>query len=478
MSGLLTVDRDLSKRLTEAASARQSGILTAVRGKLKRLFCLDAGELIYAASNILEEQPSDILIQRDLLDPGDMAAARQAAAREGARLTRLLIDQDVVDAATMESLLDEHFRTLLFETLDWTDGQISFAAGRPNLGDEVTLRLPCTPLLLEYAGTRPAQIGLVRARIGPPNGRPQRVESVLESIPQSDRSDAMDYLVGASDGSASVGELIQAAPDQGDGTWRALYGLILCGAVSLEYGKVADSVPEVVTRTEIESRISKADEADYYAVLELNSSATQEQVREAYYFLARRYHPDRFRSTELDELMPRIESYFAHVTEAYNTLFDAKLRQEYDEQRASSSTKDADPKQDTKYLAQQNYVRAKSLIERGRFTDAAASLENAISLDGKEAKYPLALGRLLARNPRLRQRAEVVLLEAIRIDPAMVDPYLILGKLYGKTARPEDAARMFREVLRWEPGHLEATALLNALEKGADRGILGGLFKG
>ncbi len=478
MSGLLSVDRDLSHQLTKAATAGRSGIVTAVRGKLKRLFCVDDGELVYVASNILEEQPSDLLVRRDLLDPGAVAAARQAAEKEGAKLTRLLIDQGVVDAATMESLLGEHFRDLLFETLDWTDGQISFAAGRPNLGDEVTLRLPCTGLLLEYAGTRPAQIGLVRARIGPANGRPLRVETRLESIPQSERNDAMEYLLAASDGTVTVGELIQGASDQGDDLWRALYGLILCGAVTVEYGTLADDVTKEITRSEIESRISKADEADYYSVLELNSSATQEQVREAYYFLARRYHPDRFRSTELDEMIPRIESYFAHVTEAYNTLFDAKLRQEYDEQRASASTKDTDPKQDTRYLAQQNYVRAKSLIERGRFTDAAASLENAISLDGKEAKYHLELGRLLARNPRLRQRAEVVLLEATRIDPAMVDAYVILGKLYGKTKRPDEAARMYREVLRWEPGHLEASALLNALEKGADRGILGGLFKG
>ena len=53
------------------------------------------------------------------------------------------------------------------------------------------------------------------------------------------------------------------------------------------------------------------------------------------------------------------------------------------------------PEQDTSYLARENYARARLLIDRGRYSDAVVSLENAIKLDGRQAVYHLELGQLL-----------------------------------------------------------------------------------
>ncbi len=44
-----------------------------------------------------------------------------------------------------------------------------------------------------------------------------------------------------------------------------------------------------------------------------------------YYQLARRYHPDRFRKSDAS-LVARIESTFARITQAYETLRDDRLR--------------------------------------------------------------------------------------------------------------------------------------------------------
>jgi uncharacterized protein HemY len=107
-------------------------------------------------------------------------------------------------------------------------------------------------------------------------------------------------------------------------------------------------------------------------------------------------------------------------------------------------------------------------------------LENAIKLDGTQAKFYLELGRLLGRNPRHRQAAEEHLIRANEIDPALVEGYYALGDLYARTDRNDDAARMFREVLRWEPDHVGATQGLEDLGEspsGDGRGLRG-LFRG
>ncbi|MBN1933659.1 MAG: DnaJ domain-containing protein [Anaerolineae bacterium] len=65
---------------------------------------------------------------------------------------------------------------------------------------------------------------------------------------------------------------------------------------------------------------------DYYAELNLNPSATPQEVRQAYRALALQFHPDT--STELDA-----EAKFKRIQEAYEVLSDAEQRAAYDQRR-------------------------------------------------------------------------------------------------------------------------------------------------
>jgi len=67
---------------------------------------------------------------------------------------------------------------------------------------------------------------------------------------------------------------------------------------------------------------------DYYAALEIDSKATQQQVRDAYKKQALRHHPDRV-AADSPERTTRTKK-FQQINDAYYTLSDTNRRKEYD----------------------------------------------------------------------------------------------------------------------------------------------------
>lgn len=66
---------------------------------------------------------------------------------------------------------------------------------------------------------------------------------------------------------------------------------------------------------------------DYYAVLGVGSSASQDEIKKAYRKLAAKYHPDKHAGDE------KAAERFKEISEAYNVLGDAEKRKQYDDMR-------------------------------------------------------------------------------------------------------------------------------------------------
>jgi tetratricopeptide (TPR) repeat protein len=458
-------DRKFARMLCEGAEDAAGGILTATRGRLRRLFCLQKGSIVFATSNLVEEQFVEYLVRTDAISPRVYADAVEQAGKAKEKPIAYLVRNRTPAQDALERAMEGLIRELLTSTLEWPEGQCTFDAGRPRLDGEITVRLSPRPLILAHARRYPASLDALRVRIGPPDLRPIAVDA--SQVPETQSDAVGDFLLVRCDGTVELSQILKESPADEEATLRAIYGFLLAGVLDPEDRQArrereSRKKEEALSREECLGRLTLATGQDHYGVLGVDRTARPRAIVEAYYSLARRYHPDRFRSGPLTDLLPRFEEYFRLVTDAHNTLSDPGRRAEYDEQQAAAPAAGEPKGADSAYLAKQNYLRGRALAAQRKFTEAVTFLENALSLDPSQPEYHLELGLVLSRNPRHREDAERRLLQAIDLAPTVVSAYVALGQMYLKAGRLGRAGRMAREALRWEPDHLEASELLTA----------------
>lgn len=79
---------------------------------------------------------------------------------------------------------------------------------------------------------------------------------------------------------------------------------------------------------DIQKEEKKAKRKDLYKILDVKSSASDQEIRKAYRLLAGKWHPDK--NTGSTEQVEYAEKMFKDVTEAYSILSDKRKKQIYD----------------------------------------------------------------------------------------------------------------------------------------------------
>ena len=245
----------------------------------------------------------------------------------------------------------------------------------------------------------------------------------------------------------------------------------------------------------------------YFEVLGIERSANEQQVKEAYFRLAKRFHPDAHHDSTLSDLVDKLEAVFIRLGEAYETLKDPQSRGKYEERlgrprardggpvvsgesAASSPNANASDPENLHKEAEEAIRKAGWYFEKDKFYDAIQLLEPAIeklaAIEKVAGKLQLRARVLLARsylkNPNWVKRAEETLLGVVHDDAQNVEAHFLLGSIYRERGQKLRATSMFKKVLELKPDHEEAQAAVGPLlppapEPPGGGGLLGKLFR-
>lgn len=510
-SGRLGTDCSFPELIRRVYLGRWSGELLIQREDQKKKIYLDNGSISYCATNINSERLGSVLLHRGVIDAETLRAA--LTGKGSLRLGQKLVADGVISEADLRESLIQSARENVYGMFNWSDGRFEFGPARTALPDDLRFQLPTSDVILE--GVRRIEVfDVVEQGLGSLKGP----LAIAENAPEASQTDSLTptegFLLSRIDGTLSIEEICAISAVDREQTCRCLYGMYCAGLIRGEAPATDDDfisrfagppeaadtadpppvdasepplAPTAVGRSDIERKyaICCAAQVDHYTVLEISNSASEEQIRKAYYHLAKQYHPDRHRGKGGKELELKFESLFMKISEAYDTLHDSNKRFDYDQailknpaiSSAGVLSEQASPDQ----VARTHFKEGMRFYLEKDFWNAVQLFRRAIEAspeDNSEHYRYLALS--LSQNPKWGKEAERYFLKAIDLEPFSPDLRLLLGRLYRQSGMNRRAESQFEEALKLEPGNVAIQSELDDLRgAGGETGgsFLKGLFR-
>ena len=213
---------------------------------------------------------------------------------------------------------------------------------------------------------------------------------------------------------------------------------------------------------------------NYYGVLGLARSASDEEIRRRFKHLARERHPDRFRGDE----KVRAEKEFQAITEAFNVLTDPERRRVHDLDLARSAgpaRSGAGGGEDRSQLVKSYLAQGVKAYKAKDYAGAAQSFERAAEVDPKNPQAWFNLAMTRSRQPRGLTRAVEAAERACELEPMKPSYLKLAGRLYAQAGQSAKARRFLEKALAWGEDDPEVQAVLDELRGGGKgrRGLFG-----
>jgi curved DNA-binding protein CbpA len=534
MAGQLKI-HPLTELIREISAAALSGALRLTRERARAVLYFNQGEVIYAVSNLRAYRLVESARRWNVLSAQQLADVQADAS--DLELGSTLVESGALSREMLNALLERLVSELLCHTLLWTDGDWEFDP-RVRVAGDVHLSIKTRKLLVESARRLPVEF--VSSRF---SDRDEKLSPETDTPTDLDLLPAEAFVLTRVDAPLSINELLAVGGLPEAEALHIAYTLALGGFLRRERWPQALSAEEIAkaravkiaaevkqaappvaaapkseaTKSAQAGKVSTPSEVpydeqseidalfaktrpttDHYQMLGVRRSASATDIKRAYYALAKRFHPDRFRKGADAEQLARIESAFARIAQAYDTLKDKTSRAGYDSKllkqeatarssMATSASKQAgnnsgqsvprasdaqvSPPADNQqagsnaYQAEELFQKGLSALQQGNNAYAISALGEAARLAPGESRYRAHFGQALANDERLRHSAEAELMAALALDARNASYRVMLAEFYSKIGLLKRAQSELARVLAAEPQNEAARRLLAKLKR-------------
>jgi tetratricopeptide (TPR) repeat protein len=450
---------------------KKTGRLVYRRAEVLKYFFFQNGAIIQVKTNNPDERLGEILYKLERL-PKDAHERLDDYIEPNKNLGEVLKSRGVISEDDLAEALAQQIRETVLNVFPHFDADLAFQEHEGFTGEVVDSRIS-VPLLIEYGIRRMQSAPYLQAAMS--RKIPVLARKTFAYLLTVEEKETLEKVNGK-DAAEIILKTLTVPPDH---FWKSLYLFYCLGIVDFEGEaaagprpdeksrlRAADAVPKDVPHqvAEVMALREMLPAMTYYQVLDLPRTATEEDVKKAYFGMARRFHPDRFDRKIASEFKTQIDEVFDAVTNAYRVLSNKESRRVYDAKTGSMPAQE--DAQEAFRKADVKFRQGKTLYGQGRFDEAIAYLDEAVRLRKDKGDYYLLLAMVESKVPAYIKKAEQDFLNAIQLEPWNPEGYVGLGMLYKDAGLQTKAIKNFEKALESDRDHAAARAALVELTGG------------
>lgn len=455
----------------------KTGVLKITSGaKVTKIF-INNGDMVFAQSNSEDDRFGEVLLKEGKITLEQYFEASEILQKTGRRLGSILIDLGHLDPSELTRAVRHQVMEIVVHILVSECGYFEFEEGP--LPSSETIKLNFSAATLIYNSIK----------------RINNFQYILQDFPPLDTvltlsQDPMDLFQDLSldeqgkeilsyiTGETTIRDVLTPELLNDFDTIKTIYALISARVI---VEKIQDEPAPSVTPEEIISEpMAKIDaefikmihdvyesctSSNFYEILCLKEDASEEEIKKAYFRMAKEFHPDRHFSIPLEETKNKLKVIVDSVTDAYNVLSDPQKRAEYDRSRAGTNNISSRYQYGTeKEMARAKFNEGRSKMLLGFYDQAQQLFSEAIRYENSEPTYYYYQGLALSRLGFYKESA-ASLKHAITIDPGETNYHIALGFTFMKLGFKERAKSSFRKALDLSPLNEKAIEGLRSIEE-------------
>lgn len=502
--------------LLEILQSQLSGSLRVSHHDSKTIIYIREGEVVFAVSNQRRHRLFERLLQDGVMTKQQIVGipefTQDFALADGLRKKHMYTEAEI------KTVFTRQIEEILRDVIAWKDGVWIFSP-LARIKDDINFKTDTLSLLVEYGRNLPKDAVVRRFKSFTESfSRKPTVPAHISLLPQE------AYLLSRFENSFLQIETIKQVSHWSDmETLQKLYVLWLAGflyrenwdaafkehqisalsTAKLEIKKQpapppvetakaglpvqplkeapqqADVIIErapVVEKVKLtlEKYLEQVEAAEtHYELLSISHRATTAEIKQAYFGLAKNFHPDLFHKQTDAETQQRIQHAFTEIAHAYEVLREEETRKTYDFRlrKILQELEKLSPEERAKPIVEQkNLTEASEIFEHGfnllmdeDFEAALPYIVRAVTLAPDNARYHAYYGKLLSVDNNQRFKAEAELQTAIKLESDNPSYRIMLAEFFIQYNLLKRAEGELNRLLAIFPDNKEARALLDTL---------------
>jgi curved DNA-binding protein CbpA len=465
-------DFKLSDILIGLKNSSSTGTLEVRSGSIIKKIHLRYGEMVFASSNEEEDRLAELIFRAGKISYEQYCNTIRIYNEGRKKQGTILVELGYLTSRELISALKNQIEEIIVSLFTIENGEFEFDERLSSEYDPLILNLN-TPYLI-YRGIKKINKLAAIKRFSPDiNMHLYRSPKKSEVFKTLSLDDIDKRVLSFVSDKISVKNLLSLSPFNDFQTLKSLYALSGIDLIGIHEEDSELSPEDIVSEftsekkkeflSQVEETYKKCESREYYQILNISPTASSLEIKNAYYKMATKFHPDKHSSYASDDVKLKLTKIFTFLTEAYTVLTNPNQRKEYD-RSISSRVKTVQKHSDS-------FSHARTLFNDGllemwnnNFSQSAKLFHRALQIDSSQGKYFYYYSYALRKQDKVKEALEAIN-NALTLEPDNADYLAELGYVCIDLGLDKRAQMNFEKALKISPSNKKAQAGLIQIEE-------------